>query len=694
VEANVLDIIQPVMLGGITDIHSLLDQACQEMILMRVSNYAYRFAHDSIQAAAYALLSSSGEAKHIHSRIAELLLHNDLVLKDQTLTFVCADQLRRGYDTFKTREDRVDVAELSLAAGIKAAAISAFMMASTFFKLGIDALGDDAAFDLDYNLAVELYSLYAKIEQCAPEPGSIERSKKAAAMVLAHAKTEESKFSAFRTLLSCFLAANQLDELIDFGLDLCAKLGEEIPKNPKARQVNREVEKGRKVLLATSNAHILSLPPIQNKNKELCMNVLFELAMPAYYVGNHLLHYAIVSRMNKITLEHGLSKWSPKSFALSGQHFTANHNDFKEGYRYAQLALILLGDYETSKRGGSVVFHVAIIKACIEPATSCLDLLLSGYRISMEAGHINFAVTNIFNYCWTFFYSGLPFEPLLQDIEQFSSQMLDYKRHYWFLMILPLWQCLLNLSGQSDDCSNMEVGNAIEKESLVGGNPKGAGRQTLLSYWMQLSFYLGNMDKATELYEQLRGCDMGAFKATMFFNARVFFFALIEIHNYRVTRKKTRKKNAKKYRDILRKHVAGGAINLVSKVQLLEAEMMKRTGKNSSEVLRKYQGAIASATRSGFLQDAALFNHLCANYCQAATALEDDYEVYILKAHEQYTSWGALEVARSLREGYPNAFGKGSGFSLKSSFKGHRSSVKFGVMADVAKRHSFGLSDL
>eukprot|EP00957_Ditylum_brightwellii_P081544 6203512-Ditylum_brightwellii.AAC.1 len=94
---------------------------------------------------------------------------------------------------------------------------------------------------------------------------------------------------------------------------------------------------------------------------------------------------------------------------------------------------------------------------------------------------------------------------------------------------------------------------------------------------------------------------------------------------------------------MLRKYVAGGAINLVHKVQLLDAEMMKRTSQNSDKVLQKYKAAIVSATRSGFLQDAALSNYLCAQYCQTNSKLESYHEMYMVKSRDQFLSWGASE---------------------------------------------------
>ena len=85
------------------------------------------------------------------------------------------------------------------------------------------------------------------------------------------------------------------------------------------------------------------------------------------------------------------------------------------------------------------------------------------------------------------------------------------------------------------------------------------------------------------------------------------------------------------------------AINVVHKLQILDAEMQTIEPKKSREdttLAPLYDKAIASATKAGFLQDAALAAQL-ASY---AVQDERDSREYFRRSCELYQSWGAKGV--------------------------------------------------
>jgi hypothetical protein len=276
----------------------------------------------------------------------------------------------------------------------------------------------------------------------------------------------------------------------------------------------------------------------------------------------------------------------------------------------------------------------------------------------MESGDILNAMSFLTVYCLTYYYSGLPLAFLLEDIERFCYQMLDYQQNLSFLANLPLWQCLLNLSGRSKDPLNMEAGDAIEKHALAGPNAAGIGKETIKSYWMQLSFYFGDIEKATGLYEQLEGIKMSyGMLATVIYHGRVFFFALVCIANLRKGGTRKYKVNAKKYIAFFKELVHSGSINLVHKLQILEADFMALgRAADEQDLLRNYDVALVSASKTGFLQDAAVCAILAAEYCNNSRDLRDSAEMYVVRAHELYMTWGATSVADSIKTRYPSAF--------------------------------------
>jgi hypothetical protein len=49
---------------------------------------------------------------------------------------------------------------------------------------------------------------------------------------------------------------------------------------------------------------------------------------------------------------------------------------------------------------------------------------LDSYKACMQVGDIQNAFYGVTSYFWNFYGSGLPFKPLLEDVENFALQML------------------------------------------------------------------------------------------------------------------------------------------------------------------------------------------------------------------------------------------------------------------------------
>jgi len=119
-------------------------------------------------------------------------------------------------------------------------------------------------------------------------------------------------------------------------------------------------------------------------------------------------------------------------------------------------------------------------------------------------------------------------------------------------------------------------------------------------------------------------------------------------------RKRKDKQEAEKIVDLFRKLAKAGAINLVHKLQLLEAELL--TLSNNDGAFQKCNAAIVSASHAGFLQDAALANYLCFQSCKALNVRPHMIKMHLTRSLEQWISWGAVGVAESLMLRHPDFF--------------------------------------
>jgi predicted ATPase len=412
------------------DLDVCLQEACKEELLIRVSDQEYIFAHDQVHSVAYHLLPTGDERKMIHWDIGHRLSRKQSKMQNDVTLFACVDQMMLSEDAMfrliKT-EDRPKAATIFLVAGEKAAELSAFVPAAAYLEKGIELLGGkvlggkvDKAFVEHYDVAVNLFLTYAKTELSA---GNISKSRQAAHSVLAYARTDEDKRSANLTIFRCLSAENKLDEQVDFGLRLLEALGKKVPKSPNFVQITLEYEGMRNALKKYSDEEILSLPEMTDKNIEFSIEILCDLVLSEQKLGRVTFVCFALARLVQLTLKHGLCKFTPYIFVLVGQDIIASFNDLKEGQRFLQVGLRCQNIVEAEERG-RLLTQSCMALGCVEPITKCMYLGLNAYKASMEVGDIHNAFHGACVYLWSFYFSGLPFKPLLEDVEKFALQML------------------------------------------------------------------------------------------------------------------------------------------------------------------------------------------------------------------------------------------------------------------------------
>lgn len=132
----------------------------------------------------------------------------------------------------------------------------------------------------------------------------------------------------------------------------------------------------------------------------------------------------------------------------------------------------------------------------------------------MEVGAISTAFQSMVAYGTNYFYSGLAISSLLKDVEKYCEQFLEYNNAFFFLMGTPLWQCLNVLSGKSEA---MDKGQVMERINAFTNVPNIMGQQALCCFGMQVAFYMGDLDKATEMADKISGTRLVAILRTCFF---------------------------------------------------------------------------------------------------------------------------------------------------------------------------------
>lgn len=658
VDPGILEVVRDALNGKSLDIESNLLFCVQERLMERLNDGRVQFFHEQIHQATMELLPVDAELGKLHFRMGVRLwshihkiTHSGQKVDDRLL-FLCAEQLSMGSQHINDIDMKVKVAQLNSKVGKIAIELSAFATAAGYFELGI-ALLDDVGEKWNHHHALCM-NLYVPFAEAQFYVGQSDSSLEAIELVLDHEPSANAIMRMKMLRLRMLKSQCQLREFVECSLSFLEELGEKLPRNPCFFQARSETQKATKKLhTGLTDVDILKLP----RTKSIIMEVLNSMLIPLDTLGMHNLTSIVIARAIKFSINQGITDQSPEAFALFGVYLIAEKQELAEGYRFGELALKLAKKIDPKSVDARVVHWVYLCTKPwqLVPMAQCVDHVFEGYTSAMKRGDPFTAFISIDAYFQLSFCSALELRPLLSDIGEFSSQMLDYGQKMIFFQILPIWQCILNLSGASRDPFNMTSGAAMDRAQMLG-NENLVGQHLCDSYLMQIAFYMGDLDLAAEMSAKLQKRKLGLMRASCLYPSQVFFFGLIAISNARKTGKRKYKHEAAKHVLLMRQWVEKKAANLVHKLLIMEAEY-QTLETDVGDILRpKYDFAISTARKSGYLQDAAVAAYLAGRLLLGLENYIHFADSYIRKAAIFYKSWGAYAVAAKVRDMFPNIF--------------------------------------
>jgi predicted ATPase len=168
----------------------------------------------------------------------------------------------------------------------------------------------------------------------------------------------------------------------------------------------------------------------------------------------------VVCRMIDLTFQYGLAPHSALSFALIAQLYVSRRNDVESGFRFAQLSVSLLKRLDAAQLSPRVCLYANMALHWRQPLSFMVDDQIEGYQSGIRNGDINAAVMDITGYGIAYFYAGLHLGPCAADMEKFCFLIYSYGQKMFVLANAPLYQCILNLVGQSPNILYMSSGKA------------------------------------------------------------------------------------------------------------------------------------------------------------------------------------------------------------------------------------------
>jgi predicted ATPase len=260
------------------EVHAALWEARRQQLIDRVEG-SYRFIHDRVQEASYALISQNSRAE-AHLIIGRLLLAQaSLEIRDEIL-FEIVHQLNRGVPLITSHAEREQLAELNLAAGKRAKASSAYASALTYVTAGV-ALLPDNAWERRQELAFEMELHPA---DCEVRTGALQAAEQRLVALTMRAVGTIQRYAVAHRRVDLYTMLGAGERAVTVALECLRQVGIDWAAHPTDVEMRGEYDGIWSRLGSRAIEDLVDLPLMQDPETLGTLDVQNRLQVPALYI--------------------------------------------------------------------------------------------------------------------------------------------------------------------------------------------------------------------------------------------------------------------------------------------------------------------------------------------------------------------------------------------------------------------------
>jgi predicted ATPase/GAF domain-containing protein len=601
----------------------------------------FRFQHDRVHRAAYNLCKEDARER-LHLSIGRRLAQLD---QSEVDVFDVVNHLQLGVALLEPHEKRL-LLELHARAGEKAERSAAYAIAAQQFESALQL-----ARSCDVGPA-QLFEIHHQHVKCTFLCGEVERACLLCEELFSLAPSALSQAAAY--VLKTQIVEHQ-GKLLEAVTTIRAGLrlfGVELPEAPADidRGIGEGIGKMQAHLARTPVEELLNLPDLDDAERVMTLNLLFQVIPPAIQTYPPLFVLAELM-MFDLALCHGVTEISCKNFVDCGIIQGGILGDYDVAYRLGQTAFRLLERYRPTPLESSVHFVFgSFVSHFTKPFREGRESLERAARAGLELGdiqHVAYATVHRSH-------RSLLVGTNLADCEQEAREAIEFLEGahaagQWLGMLVTTWS-LSRLRGTQ----TIQLRGGRTEEETLRTLRDGGNAQWLYSFGQAqtcVSFLLGDLGEARRWQ---------AFTEP-FAPAGVCLFSQPDYHLFRalllLEPTQTADAGGREQalaglapdRDKLERWADTCPENFAHKHWLLVAEIARAEAKSMGDVLRCYEAAIASAGND-FIQFSALAHELQARYL-ASVGQARLGKLSMQRAYRLYEAWGAqAKLQRLVRE--------------------------------------------
>ncbi|APR87740.1 High-affnity carbon uptake protein Hat/HatR [Minicystis rosea] len=611
--------------------------------------FRYRFLHDRVQQAAYALIDDDAKPE-LHLRIGRLLLAGVDDAARAARVFEIADHLNLGRALIIEPEEKIELARLDLSAARKAKAAAAYCAARRYLESGLSTFGGD--WDGQHALTVALHDEMAEVEYLN---GNYERAEQLVETIWERARHDSDRAEAYARLVTQRTVLGKYEEATAAAAKALGLVGMAFPAEAELEAALdaelRAIERG---LRNRSIASLIDLPPMTDPAITTAMKVLMTVHTAVYFANRYQLYCWMLARMTNLSIRYGNVPEASKGYASFGNTLAASLGRYQAGYEFGMLGLRLAEKYGHEGLTCKACLILSMfLNHWVRPIAEAEVFDDEGQRAGMKSGELQF-VGYLMAYGRTLnrLHRGELLGRILPDLERQIAFTSKHKHNLSTDIMLGARRVIENLTGLTSGPLSFDDEASSEADYLAGC-AEHKSFAALCSYQTMKAFALylaGDLAAARAAIEAATPL-VGYIKGVLTEAQHNVYQSLILAASYdgapadRRPRLREQIEANQRQLQVWADHCPA---NFRHARLLVEAEMARLSGEVERAMVL-YDEAIAAAGDDGFVHHEALANELAARFW-LARCKPDFALIHLRRARVCYRAWGATQKDAALAE--------------------------------------------
>lgn len=629
-------------------------------------NPTYRFQHDRVQQAAYALIVVQ-HLKDVHLSVGRLMLQHagDAVPNERLVDIV--GHLNEGRTLIGCVDERLHLAELNLRAGVRAKHSSAYEAALSYLQVAAELLPPEPWQEIPALMQL----LAAETQQCAYLTGRTEKAENWIEVMLEHAHSDLERSDILATRTRQYATLGRMDESIFSAIQGLALLGLEFNDRPGDAEIAEERRMVEANLGERRISDLVDAPLVEDAATLTAMRLLGEIFPAAFLSGSGKLFPYLVIKAVNLSLRHGNCPESAFAYAAYGMLLCGELDEPAIGYQYGKVGLAINERLDDLTLRARVIYVYAMF---VHHWSNHWSSLTPWFRKGIEAGYQSGDLLYLA-------YSAqdcVIWDPTLdlESAHRLHAENLEIVRECAYQDSLDSGTLFLqlqrNLLGLTDTPYTLSDNDFNEDKCLAGMRQRQfmTGIANYHIYSAEICLLYGDYDQALLHVRAQDALVKSVMSLPQLVRFYIVAFLTLTTHypNMEADDQVATRERLQLDLERMTRWADNCEENFRHLQYLMEAEL-ERLGDCHEAVLGRYDAAIDAARESGFLRDEATACERAARHL-LSLGQRRSAEGYLRGAHRIYDRWGAQRKVTIMEQEFPVLLELAAGVNVAASRAG------------------------